>query len=229
MRTEKQKAASRANGRRSRGPKTPEGKATSALNNLRHGLLAKCVVLPHENHDNFQIYLDQHAERFQVADQVEMNVVEDMVSAAWRLRRNVDMQTTMLEREMANYDSPFAVDNLVAAFNKLAGEPGLRLLLRYENSLHRQYYRCLSALTHLQKTRPEPEEMGLPNEPETTLPNEPELELPNEPEEALTPAVPTYSSEVSQPDDSLAPSERSEPVSPATGHWPLAPESGPHV
>jgi hypothetical protein len=137
VRTEKQKEASRANGRRSHGPNTPEGKATSALNALRHGLLAKCVVLPHENRENFQIYLDQHVERFQVADQVEMNVVEDMVSAAWRLRRNVDMQTTMLEREMASYDSPFAVDNLVAAFNKLANEPGLRLLQRYDNSLHR--------------------------------------------------------------------------------------------
>jgi hypothetical protein len=151
MRSERQKGASRANGRRSLGPNTPEGKATSALNKLRHGLLAKCVVLPHENRDNFQTYPDQHIDRFQVADEVEMNVVEDMVSAAWRLRRNVDMQTAMLEREMANYDSPFAVDTLVAAFNKLANEPGLRLLHRFENSLHRQYYRCLTALTHLQK------------------------------------------------------------------------------
>jgi hypothetical protein len=45
MRTEKQKTASRANGRRTHGPNTPEGKATSALNNLRHGFLAECLVL----------------------------------------------------------------------------------------------------------------------------------------------------------------------------------------
>ena len=47
-------AASRKNGARSRGPKTPEGKARAAQNALKHGLRAqKHVVLPEEDGREF--------------------------------------------------------------------------------------------------------------------------------------------------------------------------------
>jgi hypothetical protein len=52
--SERQKAANRANARRSTGPKTPEGKAAVRLNAFRHGLLARDVVLPEEDLDAFE-------------------------------------------------------------------------------------------------------------------------------------------------------------------------------
>ena len=45
MPSDRKIAANRANGALSRGPKTPEGKARSARNSLKHGLLARAILL----------------------------------------------------------------------------------------------------------------------------------------------------------------------------------------
>src|ERR1044072_6825725 len=80
--------ASRANGARSKGPVTPEGKKRSAVNAMRHGLLADVLVLDGEARENFELLLDQHVDRLQPADGVEYALVEEMASAYWRLHRN---------------------------------------------------------------------------------------------------------------------------------------------
>ena len=73
MSSDRRIAASRANGAKSRGPKTPEGKAVSAANSarstgpvtpegkarssqnaLRHGLLSQSIVLPTESAAAFE-------------------------------------------------------------------------------------------------------------------------------------------------------------------------------
>jgi hypothetical protein len=52
-RTEKQRAASRANGARSRGPVTPDGKDRASRNSIRHGLLARAILLEGESRERF--------------------------------------------------------------------------------------------------------------------------------------------------------------------------------
>jgi hypothetical protein len=85
--SKKQLAANRANAKKSTGPRTPEGKARSAFNNLRHGLYSDRPLLPHEDHDAFRdfaipVYLDLNP-----APGVERALVRNIVDLAWRLRR----------------------------------------------------------------------------------------------------------------------------------------------
>ncbi|HEY9247518.1 MAG TPA: hypothetical protein VIO38_00215, partial [Rariglobus sp.] len=60
MRLSRRIKASRANGAKSRGPKTPEGKLRSQTHAIRHGLLAKCVVLEGEDPDVFKLLMAEY-------------------------------------------------------------------------------------------------------------------------------------------------------------------------
>lgn len=90
----------RANGAKSRGPATPEGRAKSSRNSLRHGLSAKTVLLPAESHEQFQLLLDAHIRQFQPASPVEMDLVEAMAVARWRLRRIWAIEASLLSNEL---------------------------------------------------------------------------------------------------------------------------------
>jgi hypothetical protein len=179
MRTEAQIQASRANGRRSQGPVTPEGKARSSQNAYRHGLLAHTMVLRTEDKEAFGQYLDQHLERWQPFDDVELNLVEEMVGAAWRGRRAAGMQTMVYDAEIAAIEpSGCSGNDLVDAFNRLAASPALGLFHRYETHYHRIYHRCIATLMKLQKARlAAPAEPAAPAAPaEPAVPNEPKPE-----------------------------------------------------
>ena len=47
-------AISRQNGQKSRGPASPEGKARSRFNALKHGLKAQLPILPGEDPEEYQ-------------------------------------------------------------------------------------------------------------------------------------------------------------------------------
>ena len=84
MPTDKQLAASRANGALSRGPKTPEGKARAARNSLRHGLLARAVVLEGESRGKFDTLVCQLSEALQPQSAIEHLFIGKMAAAHWR-------------------------------------------------------------------------------------------------------------------------------------------------
>src|ERR1700683_974764 len=93
--------ASRANGARSRGPTTEEGKKRSAMNSLRHGLLSKCTVLPDESREVFDQLLDQYRTKFDPLDGVEHNHVEEMVASVWKKRRIWAAENNLLAKTAA--------------------------------------------------------------------------------------------------------------------------------
>src|SRR5262249_22957893 len=95
--SQKQIDAARANGARSRGPKTPEGKKISSQNAVKHGLLSQWVVLRDESAEGFDSLLSSYTERLRPRDNVEAKIVEEMCMAAWRIRRAWAMEARMLD------------------------------------------------------------------------------------------------------------------------------------
>ena len=70
-------------------------------------------------------------------------MIEEMVAAAWRLRRAWALEARTLDNEMAAQAADDPLDRMTAAFSGLAGSQPLELLHRYETRLHRCYQRAL--------------------------------------------------------------------------------------
>jgi hypothetical protein len=130
-RTEAQRAASRANGRRSRGPKTIEGKERSRRNALRHGLRAtRFEVLAEADNRPASVLIEAVRQRLAPRDVLEVECAEGIAMAFWRLRRVRHLEEAILAGvEIAPGDS-----ELAKAFSLRANGAGaVALLLRYRN------------------------------------------------------------------------------------------------
>ena len=94
----KQVAANRANAQKSTGPRTPEGKARSALNALTHGLTAITPVLPDEDPTTYEALRQRLFEQYRPVLALEAELVEALANTLWRLRRVGPMEAGILQR-----------------------------------------------------------------------------------------------------------------------------------
>ena len=149
--------AARANGAKSRGPKTPEGKRRSSANSLRHGLLARTVVLEDENGNTFADLLAAFERDLHPQNEVERSLVENMAIGRWRLLRLWAIERASLKTEMEKHD-PEANDpatRAAMAFRALGDQSRcLDLLNRYESRFERQYARSLGLLLKMNAVPP---------------------------------------------------------------------------
>jgi len=104
MSSERRIQSSRANGALSHGPTTPHGKSRSARNHTHHGLLAQTVVVPGENPASFKALLAALETELQPTNQIELNCVETVAVARWRLMRLWHMEKASLQHEMSKQD-----------------------------------------------------------------------------------------------------------------------------
>jgi hypothetical protein len=93
MATEAQIEANRANAQKSTGPRTPEGKEKASHNALKHGLLAKDVVVMGEELDDFALFRDELGAELAPVGLVEARLVERIAGLMWRLQRAERVQT----------------------------------------------------------------------------------------------------------------------------------------
>src|SRR5215204_1183932 len=79
------------NTNKSTGPKTPEGKAASKMNALKHGLLSKEVLVHcytyRESEEEFTDLHERYVSQLRPVGSLEEDLMDQIVSTQWRLRR----------------------------------------------------------------------------------------------------------------------------------------------
>ena len=190
----------RANGAKSRGPKSAETKEKSSRNSLRHGFTSRhTILLECEDEDEFQELEEEFAATHQPATPAEQDLVNEMVAARWRINRIRTIETVIMDCEMVRkkaevektFLQPDSGIHMGMAFRTLAEESrSLDLCNRYESRFSRMYERAYRTLRELQqkaepkkqKSEPEPPEPPKPNGsiqiaivPVGALPSEPEV------------------------------------------------------
>jgi len=152
MGTPRQIQSARRNGAKSVGPVTSEGKAISATNAIKHGLLAEAVVISGESPEHLAALSARFHAEFHPRTQVETHHVETMIMCRWRLHRLWEFESATLNQE---------IDRLAAvvdagrrrgaqAFRNLSEHSrSLDLLTRYETNFARAFLRAHKALMEL--------------------------------------------------------------------------------
>jgi hypothetical protein len=147
MPSEKQIAASRANGALSHGLTAEQGRFNSSGNSARHNLLAATIVLEAEITDRFQALLTALMEEHQPRSATQLMLVETMAVARWRQLRVWGVQKSAIDRDMALQNVNVGPPPVLAIF-ALTNSP--EVLLRYEIAFDRQFSRALARLLTLQ-------------------------------------------------------------------------------
>ena len=173
--------SSRANGAKSSGPATPEGRQAVTLNAVKHGLTAQTVILKNESSEEYQAALQRYIDHFRPQGLPEEHLVHQLAAAAWRLARYASVESGLLNDKMdtqakwVNRERRDATDSqrVAIAFDSLAEHsPSLSLVNRYQARLHHEYQRILKSLLQIQGMRPS-NEAELPNRPNPASEHEP--------------------------------------------------------
>jgi hypothetical protein len=167
-------AASRRNGARSRGPKTPEGKARSARNALKHGLCAqRFLALGDEDLAAFDALEAALTAELAPQGALQAVLVRRIVAATWRLER-----AERLEGEIFAQNSRGTTSFGLAMIRDCNGPRAFDTLLRYRGGTLAELWRALRTLKALQAEAaaqtPQREAAGALSEGEAEMPSKPE-------------------------------------------------------
>jgi hypothetical protein len=151
-------ASARANGKKSSGPKTPEGRlkcSNAAKSQFKHNLLAETVLLTGESRERFVQLLQNYIETFKPLSEPEHNVIQKMVVAHWRHIRAWSTFQTNFNCEIARQDAtlpyPLRAGSAELAMNQQGNS--LALAARYEAGFDRQFKSGMRDLEFLRRLR----------------------------------------------------------------------------
>ena len=91
----------RVNGAKSHGPKTPQGKARSSQNAIKHGRYAtNAIVLKNEDLEAFEELVANYVEIIQPSNTVEHHLTHELAATSWLITRVYALDTRLLDHEM---------------------------------------------------------------------------------------------------------------------------------
>ena len=142
-----QLAANTANAPRSTGPRTPEGKAISSKNACKHGLTSRDVVVDPEDRPEFDQLLDSYSKELHPVGQLEQDLFQQFILAAWNLRRIRRIRRLQSLRNVGVVNpslDPLLDPSLDTHHDRLS---------RYHTRFERTFSRTLKLLKELQTDR----------------------------------------------------------------------------
>ena len=178
MATNKQILSARYNGRKSKGPITPQGKTRSAANATKHGLTStKGAAMRTEDDGIYQRLEAAYIEHFQPVGGLEEDLVGQLVNASLRMRRLTRFEVGMYHEQMDKHEKvrkeyrdpvPEIEIQEAAAFRSICGTSNaVDVTLRYEYRMRRSYDMALKTLRDLQRER---QNCSWSNEPDFAKP-----------------------------------------------------------
>ena len=153
--TDLRSITSAANGARSHGPVTAEGKARSSRNSEKHGMYSRYILLPHESPEAYEELRQRYYADLAPANETQAKLVDRMVASVWRLRRLASLESSVIDIQCSQIDATSAELAVEActhfAFNKLiTSSQTLTIYNRFESSQARCYDRALRKLRLMQ-------------------------------------------------------------------------------
>jgi hypothetical protein len=173
MASQKQILANRENAKRSCGPRTLPGKASSSMNALKTGVFAKHLLLPDDNAKEFgRLRLELHDE-WRPVGSTEKNFVERLLALLWRQRRIYHAESglyTMFRQ------CPGGVGGVATALARdgLDTEAFTRVL-RMDGAIERSIVTTIQTLQKLQEERGKRRGLAFEQSGSSDSPGEPPL------------------------------------------------------
>ena len=151
----------RANAQKSTGPRTPEGKARSSLNALRHGLTGHVIVMPGEDLAAYEAFVKEFFDQYQPQDPTERQLVQQLAETSWRLNRVAAHEENQLALGLHQHLDDFQTEHLeaqaalaiAAALRDKSTARALANLSIQDQRLNRKFFQVLKELQALQQAR----------------------------------------------------------------------------
>jgi hypothetical protein len=139
MATSAQLTANQANAQSSTGPRTPEGKGRVSQNAVSHGLTATRLVVRDDDAEDLAALQASLAVELDPHGPTETIVFDELLHAAWNLRRFRRIEAELSTGNPSDFDGPDT-----AALDRLT---------RYQTRAQRAYYKAVAELRILQTNR----------------------------------------------------------------------------